>query len=245
MLKKSGLLFFMLLLSNLMFANYKNLIYTAYVNNNIPTWKTFIDQMEVQQHKSNEYRLELINYEYGFIAYNIGIKNTKLAKQYFAKAMHHIDYLYKQKYKLPTIYAYKAAFIGFEIGFNPFKAPFYGPNCLMYASKSYEMDPNNVLINNLYGNIDYYMPPFMGGSKHKAIEWYHKAIVIMERNPENLKLSWNYLGTLITLINSYIAIGDFKNAKKISLKTLTVEPNYLLLKNEIYPQILLKLGEKV
>ncbi|HAN79288.1 MAG TPA: hypothetical protein DCQ31_16730 [Bacteroidales bacterium] len=237
-------LLLIVLMTGGMLANNKLKIYNAYISNNMNSWQMVIDQMELQTQKNNEFRLELINYEYGYVAYNIGIKNTKIAKAYFEKAMVHIDYLFKQKYKLSTIYAYKAAFIGFEIGFNPFKAPFYGPNCIYYANKSYDMDPNSALINNLYGNIDYYMPPFMGGSKHKAIEWYHKAIAIMEKQPEHSQHSWNYLGTLITLIQSYMAIDDYKTAKALSLKTLAIEPNYHWLKSEIYPQVLKKLGEK-
>ena len=107
-------------------ANEKLLIYNAYLTNDMKTWKNIIEKINVENGKSNERNLELLNYEYGYIGWCLGTKNKKEAKIYIDKGEKRIETLVKNKYKLSVIYAYKSAFNGYQIALNKSKAPFYG-----------------------------------------------------------------------------------------------------------------------
>ena len=102
-------------------ANYKSDIYTAFISSNMTKWKSVIDEMSLQNNKSYEFKLELLNYQYGYIAWCIGNKSEDLAEKYLLLAEKNVEILEKASYRLSMVNAYKAAFYGFRIGLNVFK----------------------------------------------------------------------------------------------------------------------------
>ena len=63
-------------------ASPKSDIYQAYVSNNMTLWKKTIDRMNLQNPKSDELRIELLNYQYGYIGWCMGKKRHKEAESY-------------------------------------------------------------------------------------------------------------------------------------------------------------------
>ena len=63
-------------------ASYKSQIYKAFISNDMHLWKKTVDEMNAQKVKSNDFRLELLNYQYGYIAWCIGNKKYDLAEVY-------------------------------------------------------------------------------------------------------------------------------------------------------------------
>jgi tetratricopeptide (TPR) repeat protein len=109
-----------------------------------------------------------------------------------------------------------------------------------YANKAIEIDPNNYFAYLQLANIYYYAPAIAGGSKVKAMDYYLKALNIIERNPEMLKNNWNYLNLLVTIINCYIDNKQYDKALQYAKKVLKIEPNFLWVKNQIYPELIKK-----
>lgn len=219
-------------------ANPEYNIYKAYINGNMNEWK---NQMETYQPITNEQKLTLINYHYGYIAYCIGNNKKSEAEKYLSKAEKLLNDLEKTQYKLSIVYAYRSAFTGFHIGISPYKAPFLGKQSLEYAKKSYSLDNNNYLAHLQLGNIAFFTPAMFGGSKTDALRHYLKALELMEKNPSLLTNNWNYLNLLVTIINAFSEMGQYDAAKRYCEKTLTIEPQFNWVKNHIYPEILKKL----
>jgi len=63
----------------------------------------------------------------------------------------------------------------------------------------------------------------------------------MELDKEGIKEDWNYLSILTLITQSLIATNNYDEAKVYFQKLFKVEPNYLWVKNELYPQFLKKL----
>lgn len=210
-------------------------IYHAYAENNMDKWKAVIDSLEGIDEKSNALRLELINYQYGYIGWCIGTKNKVSAKHYYDLAQNNLDILENQQFNLAEIYAYKSAFVGFEIGLSPYKAPFIGLQSIEFANKAIASDSDQYLGYVQLGNIEFYMPAIFGGSKKKAIDYYQKALKKMEINPTLLTENWNYLSLLAILINAYIEIENYSKARAYCIKALQIEPDFDWVKNELYP----------
>lgn len=221
-------------------AEYRTEVYFAYVNNKMELWRSVIDRMEAIKDKSNEMTLELINYEYGYIGYCMGVDKEDEAKKYFSMAIKNIDVLEKAAYKVSVINAYKSAFYGFRIGFNKLSAPLNGPKSLDYAKKSLEQDSNNYLGYVQYGNAQFYMPAAFGGSKKEAMEYFLKAKGILERNQETGG-NWNYLNVMTLIGQAYTALEDYNSAKTAYENILKFEPGFTYVKNELYPQLLKKM----
>jgi tetratricopeptide (TPR) repeat protein len=213
-------------------------IYKAYIKGDMEKWKYSIDSLENIRNKTNNEKLELINYQYGYIAWCINEKKINEAERYIAKAEELIDFLEKQPHSLSTIYAYKAAFVGFKIGISPYKAPLIGSQSLAFAKKSVALDSTNSIAYIQVGNIAYYTPKIFGGSKFEALQYYKLALHLMEKESCSANQNWNYLNLLAILIQAYFDTGQYNAAKKYCIKALTIEPEFDWVKNKLYPEIL-------
>ena len=236
---KHKLIFLLLLFSTTVLrAEYRSEIYYAYVNNKMEQWRNVIDRMEAIPGKNNEMTLELINYEYGYIGYCMGVDKEDEAKKYFSLAIKNTDILEKTGYKISVINAYKSAFYGFRIGFNKFSAPFNGPKSLDYAKKALEQDSGNYLAHVQYGNAQFNMPAAFGGSKKEALDYYLKAKTILENKPEETKGNWNYLNLMILIAQAYTALEDYNSAKTTYESILRMEPGFTYVRDQLYPRLL-------
>lgn len=234
--KKYLILFLIFCLFSTLIANDQKIIYNAYLNNDMKAWKNIIEKINVENGKSNERNLELLNYEYGYIGWCLGTKNKKEAKIYIDRGEKRIETLEKNKYKLSMIYAYKSAFNGYQIALNKSKAPFYGGKSVKDAEKSIQLDPLNYFGHIQLGNIDYFKPPLFGGSKKNAMVFYQKAEKLMMKT--DVKSDWNYLSLLTQIAKGFEELNDYKNAEIYYKKALTFAPNFTWVKNELYPKFL-------
>ena len=233
----------LLILSFVMFsitAQYKSEVYRAYINNQMSSWKTVIDKMQLETNKSDESLLELINYQYGYIGWCLGNNEKKQAKAYLKLAEDNLTTLEKSSYNPSYINAYKSAFYGFNIGLNKLKAPFVGPKSIDAAKRSMKEDASNPYGFIQYGNAQFYMPPIFGGSKSEALMYFHQAETIMKENTNNLKEDWNYLSLLVNIAEAYSEMKEYDKAEEYFKQILEVEPNFNWVKNELYPDFIKK-----
>jgi len=230
--------FILLLFSFQIKASFKSEIYYAYTNNRMDLWKNVIERMEVIPDKSDELLLELVNYQYGFIGYCIGLDKKDDAKKHLDMVARNLKILEKHKYNLSVIKAYKSAFYGFRIGLHPISAPVNGLKSLDYAKRALKLDPGNYLAYVQYGNIQFYMPSVFGGSKKEALEYYLKARDILEKDPDFVSENWNYISLLLAIGQTYTHLKDHSSAKRVYEEILKFEPGFLYVKDDLYPNLL-------
>jgi len=239
--KRYKIIVLILLLSGLnLRASHKSDIYSAYVGNNMARWKSVIDQMNSVNPKNNNFLLELVNYQYGYIAWCIGNNKEDEAKKYLKIAEENMVSLSSEKKNSSMVNAYKAAFYGYKIGLNKLSAPFNGPKSMNCAKIALESDNENPFAYVQYANIQFYMPAVFGGSKKEALENFLKAQELMEKNKNDIKENWNYLSLLIVISQSYSYLDDYKSSIDYMNKILKIEPDFSYVKNELYPQVLKK-----
>jgi tetratricopeptide (TPR) repeat protein len=221
--------------------SYRSETYHAYVNNKMDIWKNVIDRMNTVPDKSNEFILELVNYQYGYIGYCLGNDKKGEAKVYLELAQKNVDLLEKRQFRLSLVNAYNSAFCGFRIGINVLTAPYNGLKSMEYAKTAVELDSENYLGFVQYGNIQFYMPKSFGGSKKEGIGYFIKAREILEKDPSNTMENWNYLSVLILIGQSYYYLNEFDSAKAVYENILSLEPGFIYVRDELYPQLLKKM----
>jgi len=224
-------------------ASYKSEVYNAYISNRMERWKSVIDRMNLIENKSDELLLELVNYQYGYIGYCIGFDKKSEAKKYLDLAEQNVEILEGNNYDLSVINAYKCAFYGFRIGLNKLSAPINGLKSLEHGRTALKIDKDNYFAWIQYGNIQFYMPAAFGGSKQEGIEYFIKAKELLEKNPDNLFENWNYLSLMVLIGQSYTYIDEPDSALAIYEEILRLEPDFLYVKNELYPDLLKKMNE--
>lgn len=211
-------------------------IFDAYVYNKMPQWKETIDQMQ-QQTLKGEQLSELVNYQYGYIAWCLGTERKSEAEKYLDMAEKNIDFLAKTNFDPATTNAYRSAFLGFRIALSKIKAPILGPESINVAKTALEQNPDSWIANVQHANIQFYMPSVFGGSKTEAIEYYLKALRLMERQKLTTQ-NWNYLNLLVVIAEAYYRLENYSTAKHYLEIALKVEPNFTWVKNELYPKVL-------
>ncbi len=219
-------------------ANYKEEIYIAYINGDMNKWRYVIELLLKSNDQSNEVQLELVNYSYGYIAWCLGNNKFNEAEKYLAFLKEKLENLEKNEYELSMIYSYWSAFYGFKIGLNKIKAPFLGPKSIKYAEMAIQKEKGNPFGYIQMGNSEFYRPEIFGGSKKKAIKNYLIAEKLMECDSDYTSNDWNYLNLLIAIAQAYIETKDYTSAKRYFEKILVIEPEFLWVKNELYPNFL-------
>lgn len=219
-------------------AGCKSDIYAAYVNSDAQRWKIIIDAMDAAINKSNDLLLELVNYQYGYIAWCIGNKKNDEAKKYLDLAENNISILSKDTKNLSLVNSYRAAFYGYKIALNRFLAPIFLFISIDCAKLAIKLDKENPFGYIQYANIRFYVPAIFGGSKKEALIYYLKAQELMEQNEKDINENWNYLSLLAVIAQSYSYLNDFGSSKFYIEKILKIEPDFGWVKNELYPWIL-------
>lgn len=211
-------------------------IYEAYLSGNMKQWKTVIVEMQKQKSKSNATLLDEINYQYGYIGWCIGTEKKEEAKTWMQYMEKNLDILEQKKYEPSMTASYRGSMIGFRIGLNKLQAPFIGGKSIAFAKSAMELDTNNPLGFQLNGNILFYSPEVLGGSKSDAMKQYLLALKKMDSQPLWKNKNWNYLSLLTVIATAYYEIGEADKALLYLKKALTIAPNFEWAKNELYPR---------
>lgn len=235
--KISLLIFWVMIFMSVGRAAEKDQIYKAYISGNMGLWKETIDKMEQKKSNVNASILELVNYQYGYIGWAMGVERHKEARYYLDLAEKNIEKLSSRGYYPSSIYAYRSAFYSFRIGLNRLQAPLLGPKSVSQAKSAIETDPENPLGYIQLGNAEYYMPAVFGGSKSKALEYFLKAKSLMEKQPSGLKNDWNYLSLLTLIAQVHIDLSENVKARNLYEDILRIEPDFLWVKNELYQKV--------
>ncbi len=228
----------------LLAASEKTRIYQAFIHNRMEDWKAVIDDMESHKTSETARLAKLVNYQYGYIGYCLGVEKDKEARNYLEKAEKNLDMLEDEGYRPSDIHAYKSAFYGYKIGLSPIKAPIFGPKSVKQAELAIEADSTNPMGYIQQGNAQFYMPPIFGGSKTEAIKKFGKALQLMKQNGESVENDWNYLSLLVLIAQSYEEMEKWEQAEKYYMQALAAEPDFKWVKDELLPGLIKKKNDE-
>jgi tetratricopeptide (TPR) repeat protein len=211
--------------------NMSKIIYDSYVDKEMTIWKSVIDSLQVEKELgklSVDQKWELLNYQYGYVAWAISKKKTMKheAEAYLDVAKENLSELVEANGKTSLSNAYNAAFVAYEIGITPIKAPFIGLKCMKYGETALKQDSLNHFALIQYGNIMNYMPAAFGGSKDKALLYYKKAKEVMRGDDSLYKENWLYMNLILTIADIYKNKKDYESTKQYYLEALELEPGY-------------------
>jgi hypothetical protein len=235
---------FLLILAAPVEGSYRSEIYSAYIKNDMLQWKRIIDRMSTGDTKDKNYLLELINYQYGYIAWCIGNNKNEDALKYLVLAEKNVTLLPQDNQSQSLALAYRSAFYGYRMGLNRLLVTVLGLKSVNCAKQAIKLDSSNPFAYIQYANIDFYMPPVFGGSKKEALKNYLHAQGIMERDKKGLVENWNYLSLLSVIMQTYVYLHDYESSKLYYEKIVAIEPGLSSIKNDLYPEMIKNLKNK-
>ena len=218
---------------------YQEQIYNAFIKGQMDLWEDHMKKMEENYYESTNIQClyDLTYTLYGYIAYCIIINDKSKGRYYLNKARKYANTLLKYHSSQAEIYSLQGALYGFEIGLNPIKAIDFGIKSVKSINKAVELDKDNAKVLMELGNMKYYMPKILGGGLKKAIYYHEKAVFMFELGEYELDANWLYLLVLTNLGRWYSEAHELSKANDIYRKILDIEPNYLWVKNYLYPDL--------
>ena len=211
--------------------NVGEVIYDCYINKNMTKWKTVIDSLQREKELgkfTTDQKWQLLEYQYGYLGWAVSVKKAmkREAEEYLDLAKDNLSEMVVLSGKTSLSNAFNAAFVAYEIGITPFKAPFIGLKCMKYGETALKQDSLNYFALIQYGNIMNYMPVAFGGSKDKALVHYKKAKEIMRQDESLYKNNWLYMNLILTIADIYKNKKDYETTKQYYLEALELEPGY-------------------
>ena len=217
---------------------YNKSIYNAYITGDFSKWFVIIKTIEQNREAVTlEQKMELLSYYYGYTSHLIRSKEYDKALKIIPAGEKYIAEILKENKHNPTVHSYKAAFLGFQISINKLKAFSLGAESSDNLNFALKNDPNNIQALVDKGNSLFHLPGIFGGDKDEAMKLYLKAMKLMEQNGKTDE-NWFYLNLLTIIGKSYQKMGKLPEAKLTFEKILRKEPNYLLVKMVLYPDLL-------
>lgn len=234
-----------MVINSICHAQQDSAIYLCYINKDLNQWGKAIKQYQSEYDKvpNDSLLLYIIKSRYGLAAHLLEEKQQDSSQFQIEKSYKAIDTLIQKNTFTSDLYAYKGALMGFEIATSPLLNAYMLPKSLSLINKSIQADSTNANGWIQKGNALYYMPSVAGGNKGKAIVYFTKALLILEYTNTH-KNNWIYLNTLAILAQAYEKTGNTTMAKLTYEKALQAEPNFMWVRDHLYPKLLKQLDKK-
>ena len=217
------------MVSSMCQAQYSNhQLYQAYITRDMSVWKQYINSAD-WENLDTEQRKQLLNYEYGYSAYILGI-NVEEGKQCIQRFASHLEMM---KSELPEerYCAYLASVQSYRLALDKGQLMKYAKRVFSNIQRAMEINPNDPFVLSMQGNVEFYSP---FGSKKEALVYYQKADSLYGVAGADYE-QWNRRAVQMTYILCLHKLRREDEAKKLCEELLAEEPNNVnlqqLLKN--------------
>jgi predicted Zn-dependent protease len=181
-------------------------------------WEHYIDSADWGS-LDTEQRKQLLNYEYGFSAYMLGIdvEKGKRLIQLFA------SHLEEMKNLLPEerYCAYLASVYTYQLALDKSQLMKYAKGIFSNIQRAMELNPNDPFVLSMQGNVEFYGP---FGSKKTALGYFQKADSLYGVTGADYE-RWNRRAVQMTYIHCLNKQRRGDEAIALCEKLLAEEPN--------------------
>lgn len=215
-----------------------DLMYQAYLNNNMSVWKTELQKYTTSPNLTTTDKLEISNYLYGYVATLLidADKNKQEINDWIDLWEQYLNDIEQATSKNAYVYVYRSSINAYKSKVKAGGMMVWGPRSLAELKRALAADPNNPLANGLKGNMLFYMPSFVGGDKAESIKWFEKALAGISNNTDKT-FRWNRCAITLCLAQAYEKTGNKQKAIDICTTFLQLEPNYTYMRNTYLPSL--------
>ncbi len=217
---------------------FQDKIYRAYIDDHMPLWEETLEAMmqEYRQRPDPELLYDIVLAQYGLIGYYLGQNKKREAVAMLAKAEDCLGHLENSPGHEVAALLFKASFYAFHITLRPWRGISLGPASSRLIDRALELNPQCPHGHLEKGNMYFYAPSLLGGSKKQAVTYYRRSVALFEKSlPANQR--WLYLGTLVSLARAYEETGDTEKAVSTLEKALEYEAGFRWVREELLPAL--------
>ena len=212
-------LLILLMVSSMCYAQYSNCqLYEAYITRDMSVWEHYIDSADWDS-LDTEQRKQLLNYEYGFSAYMLGIDVEK-GKKLIQRFATHLEAI-KGELQEERYCAYLASVYTYQLAVNKNQLVKYAKRIFSNIERAMELNPNDPFVLSMQGNVEFYSP---FGNKKTALGYYQKADSLYGIAGADYE-RWNRRAVQLTYIQCLDKQRRSDEAIALCEKLLAEEPN--------------------
>lgn len=212
-------LLILLMVSSMCHAQYSNCqLYEAYITRDMSVWEHYIDSADWDS-LDTEQRKQLLNYEYGFSAYMLGIDVEK-GKKLIQRFATHLEAI-KGELQEERYCAYLASVYTYQLALNKNQLVKYAKRIFSNIERAMELNPNDPFVLSMQGNVEFYSP---FGNKKTALGYYQKADSLYGIAGADYE-RWNRRAVQLTYIQCLDKQRRSDEAIALCEKLLAEEPN--------------------
>ena len=207
------------MVSSMCQAQYSNhQLYQAYITREMSVWEEYIESADWDT-MDTEQRKQLLNYEYGFSAYMLGVTVEK-AKSLIQRLAIHLE---QMKSELPEerYCAYLASVYTYQLALDKSQLMKYAKGIYSNIERAMELNPNDPFVLSMQGNVEFYSP---FGSKKIALAYFQKADSLYDVAGADYE-RWNRRAVQMTYIHCLNKQRKKDEAKALCAKLLAEEPS--------------------
>ena len=200
-------------------AQYSNhQLYEAYITRDMSVWEQYIDSAD-WENMNLEQRKQLLNYEYGFSAYMLGI-NVEKGKKLIQRFATHLETM-KDELPEERYCAYLASVYTYQLALDKSQLMKYAKGIYSNIERAMELNANDPFVLSMQGNVEFYSP---FGSKKTALEYFQKADSLYSVAGVDYE-RWNRRAVQMTYIQCLNKQRRRGEAIALCEKLLAEEPN--------------------
>ncbi len=216
-------------------AEFEDRLYNTYVEGKVTLWKDIIQEMQAEYkvNKEKDLLYSLCFAQYGYIGYCISKDMEKEAKASLKAAMKNTKELEELYHSRHDVMALQGSLIGLKIMLSKFSALYLGPKAFKLINTASASSHKYYNCSLEIGNMRYFTPKFLGGSKEEAISYYENAVELIEKSIKKGEQNWIYINTVLFLANAYYDTGSKDLACESYVKILQYEHRAIWIRDEM------------
>ena len=207
--------------SSLCMAQYSShQLYQAYLVGDVHVWGKYLEKGRWEQ-MTKEEQHKYLNYEYGYLAYNIA-KDANSAKTMLQQFENHLQEA-KHFIDESEYYAYMTGLYSYKLSFEKTRVLKYAPAIFENIKLAMKKGPDNPFVLAMQGNVEFYNPM---GSKEKALSYFEKAEQLYKQT-QRYEL-WNLRTVQMHIVQCLDKMGRKQEAINQCKQYLEEEPKCLI-----------------
>ena len=209
-------------------------LFSAWLKQDMTVWSEQLNAQEWSSLSADQ-RNTYLTYEYGYVAAAIDAKQADAQRLLDTLVVH----IQAQRSALPTGIpeAYLSACAAYQGRLHKIELPAQGIRSRKYAHEALEIAPDNPVVLNMNGCVDFYAPEFFGGDKKRALGYFQKAKQNYEQQGDTLN-NWQYASNNMQLVMCLDKVGRTQEAIELAQKLLIKDPDFTFIRDTYLPQML-------
>jgi tetratricopeptide (TPR) repeat protein len=195
-------------------------LYQAYLVGDVHVWGKYLEKGRWEQ-MTKEEQHKYLNYEYGYLAYNIA-KDANSAKTMLQQFENHLQEA-KHFIDESEYYAYMTGLYSYKLSFEKTRVLKYAPAIFENIKLAMKKGQNNPFVLAMQGNVEFYNPM---GSKEKALDYFEQAEQLYLQTQRYEK--WNLRTVQMHIIQCLDKMGRKQEAINQCKQYLEEEPKCVI-----------------